>query len=167
MVLWLGSRAPMIAPPSKPTTAPAATRTPLPGPSGPQTKLPDGQGFEEPYAAAPAPAPAPAPTPAPIRVLRRRCLLFMSLTMRTACFGMVCSPDGSRSEIAVSETFRNVPEPFFEFAFTTWIFWPACNVLRFCQDAWLDCAHEAEGNPRMQIRGKNFRTSALPIVNFG
>src|SRR5580658_6215928 len=114
MVSWLGHSAPTTAPPTAPITAPTAVGRPLP-PGPTQKEFVGEQGW---YAAAPIPAPAPAPTAPPISVLRKRCLFSMSLTLRTSCLWIVCAPDFPCSEIPLSDTLKNVPEPFFEFSTT-------------------------------------------------
>src|ERR1700683_911364 len=115
------------------------------------------------HVAAAIPAPAPAPTAPPMRVLRKRSLFSLSVTLRTSCLWIVCSAVTSCREIAVAETFKNVPECSFEFISSTQIFCPATSVLRFSQDPWLDWAHEAQGIARTQIRDKSFRMSAFHL----
>jgi len=110
--------------PTKPTTAPMPAAPPLP--IGWIHKYCEEHGW---LVAAPIPVPAPAPTAPPMRVLRNPCLFFISFTQRTSCFWMVCSLRCPGRECCAGDTTR-VPECFFEFISTIWIFCTACRPLK-------------------------------------
>jgi hypothetical protein len=157
-VVWLGTAAPITAPPTKPTTATASAAWPLV------------QKHDLGAATAPTPAPTPAPTKPKINALRKRWLLPNAVTRITFSRLMVSAGMPSRISMDSSETLENVPVCFLSVVSTTSTFSPARRRFRLPQDAGFVCAGEQVGSPRTNAVISSFRivlarTIRLPLIH--